>query len=251
MTAFRYLAVSVSTLAVCLMIPRVVEGLGSGAKIPDPTNFYKEQGMGYFLGDNLRFSQTVYIMNTREQTYLGPRWNEETEEYELFCDFKERGRDNLFEIIDAGTYSNVPKNTEPRAADLLDGNKQKFYVRFNESLVLRNERINKYVATTGHNFGSSSYLTDNVNLAESWRVLPVFSYYRPDLFPIATNDNLRDEKTYVLNGTLVHLLNTQLNFMQKIPNFPKMIIHGPGKQKKRMWKDSDIFQILMLKKFEE
>ena len=55
------------------------EGLGAGAKIPDPTNIFKEKGMSAFDGTKLRYSMTVSIMNDRDLTYLGPRWNEELE----------------------------------------------------------------------------------------------------------------------------------------------------------------------------
>jgi len=245
-------------------VMREVDGLGSGAKIPDPTNFYKEQSMAFFRGEYLRFSQTVSILNTRDGTYLGPRYNPVLEDFELYGNFKEPGPDTLFEVIDAGTFSNAVGddptkwvNTEPREPDLddscsaLDGKCQKSYVRFNETMILRSEKINRYISIVGTNFHAQTILSFEVDRSTQLRVLPVFTNYQPHLNPVATNDNLQDENTYVKNGTKIHLLNNQQNFMQKIANVPKVVMQGPGTSKKGMWKDSDIFQLLMLKRLEE
>merc|ERR1711907_10080 len=241
----------VLAVLVCLGWLQRAHGLGAGARIPDPTNFFKEGGMNYFKGTHLRFSMTVSILSMRDGTYLGPRYNEQTEDYELFGDFPNRTRETLFEIIDAGTMTNLPKNTRPRGPDLGDTNTQKFYLRFNETLVLRSIEINKYVGTVGVNFQAEPHFINNVSVAERFRVLPVFDNYKPFLNPIARNENLEDESTYVKNGTKIHMLNNQLNYMQKIKNFPKIVLHGPGTKKLGMWKDSDIFQLIMLKQFEE
>jgi len=240
-----------AAMALLAALPWCVEGLGSGAKIPDPTNQYKEQGMNYFKGDWLRFSMSVSIMNTRDQTYWGPRYNPLTEEYELYGDWPNRTTETMFELLDAGTMDNVPVNTKPRPADLLDRNSQKFYLRFNETMKLRSQHINMYLGTEGVNFHSRPIFTNDVGVAESYRLLPVFSFYRPSDFPIADNDNLQSEDTYVKNGTRTMLLNNQLNFMQKIDSLPKVVSHGPGTVKKGMWKHSDIFQIVLSKMFEE
>ena len=147
-----------------------VWGLGAGAKIPDPTNIYKEYGMNAFADMRLRFSMTVSIMSIRDRTYLGPRWNENTEAYELHGDFPNRTAETMFELIDAGTMDNVPANTRPRPADLLDARTQKFYLRFNETVIFRSQLINKYVATTGTHFNSDLFFTDDENLSERFRV---------------------------------------------------------------------------------
>merc|ERR1719247_3748623 len=113
---------------------------------------------------------TVSVMNTRDQTYLAPVYNEMTEEYELFGISPDRTRDTLFEIVDAGTMTNLPKNTRPRPPDLGDTNTQKFYVRFNETLIFRNIAINRYIGTEGVNFHAEPILVDDIRRAEHWRV---------------------------------------------------------------------------------
>jgi len=145
-------------------------GLGAGAKIPDPTDVYKEYGMNYFADMRLRYSMTVSLMSTRERTYAGPRWNEQTEAYELFGNFPDRTSETLFELVDAGTMDNLPLNTRPRPEDPLDSNSQKFYLRFNETMMLRSQSINKFVATIGTGFNSDIIFTDDPSLADKFRV---------------------------------------------------------------------------------
>ena len=237
-------------IVVCLV--KHVYGLGAGAKIPDPTNVFKEYGMNAFATMKLRFSMTVSVMNTRDQTYLGPRYNEQTEAYELHSDFPERTPETYFELIDAGTMDNIPANTRPRPADLYDTNTQKFFLRFNETLILRSQSINKYVATTGTNFNSDLFFTDDVTLSERFRMVSVFKNIAPHIKAVTNNENMEDETTYVKNGTQLHLLNSQQNFLNKIENQPKALIHGVGTTKKGMWGlGSDVFQIIMQKMYEE
>ena len=76
------------------------------------------------------------------------------------------------------------------------------------------------------------------------QVLPVFDFYTPDAYPIATNENQEDEATYVKNGTKVHLLNWQNNYAQKIENMPKVYVHGTGRAKRNMWRQSQIDAML-------
>ena len=72
MAAGRVMVLLVAGLAILI---EGVWGLGAGAKIPDPTNIYKEYGMNAFADMRLRFSMTVSIMSVRDKTYLGPKWN--------------------------------------------------------------------------------------------------------------------------------------------------------------------------------
>ena len=53
---------------------------------------------------------------------------------------------------------------------LADANTQKFYLRFNETLVLRSQDINMYLGTRGTGFQSELYFLNDVNLAERFRV---------------------------------------------------------------------------------
>jgi len=239
------------SVAILGCLVHLAQGLGSGAKIPAPTNVYKEGGMNYFKGTTLRFSMTVSIRSIRDGTYWGTRYNDETEDYELHGDFPNRTRETLFEMVDAGTEDNTPVNTKTRPADYYDQRRQKFYVRFNETLILRAQSINRYVGITGVNFNSEPIFVDEIERAERIRVLPVFDFYTPDAYPIATNENQEDEATYVKNGTKVHLLNWQNNYAQKIENMPKVYVHGTGRAKRNMWRQSDRFQFVMLKLFEE
>ena len=84
-----------------------------------------------------------------------------------------------------------------------------------------------------------------------FKVLPVFTFYKPDAYPIADNENLNNDETYVKNGTSFHFLNLQNNFVQKIEHLPKVYAQGPGTAKPGLWKKSDVFQLVMLKSFEE
>merc|ERR1712078_47886 len=122
--------------------------------------------------------------------------------------------------------------------------------------MFRHVMSNRYVGTVGVNFLSEPHLVEdtianNLSRTERYRLLPVFDWLQPSANPIATNDNLQDRKTYIPNATKVHLLNQQANYMQKIPRLPKLYSQGPGKGRIGMWKDSDIFQIIMKKPFEE
>ena len=128
--------------------------------------------MNAFADMRLRYSMTVSIINTRDQMYLGPRWNEETGGYELYGDFPSRTPETLFELIDAGTMDNIPANTRPRGADLFDANTQKFYLRFNETLMLRSVSINKFLATQGTNFNSDLFFSDDATVSEKFRARP-------------------------------------------------------------------------------
>ena len=116
--------------------------------------------------------------------------------------------------------------------------------------MLRSENVNKYVATRGLNWQSDMYLTDDVSLAERFTILPVRTQINPPYMPIANNENINEKDNYVQNGTDCHLLNTQLNFINKVPGINQLITHGNGKRKKGMWKRGDIWQILMKKPFE-
>ena len=127
---------------------------------------------------------------------------------------------------------------------------QKFSLRFNESFILRSESINKYVATTGTGFQSEFYFVDDISLAERFTALAVRTWINPPYMPTADNENIEDFATYVQNGTNLHLLNTQLNFINKVPGIIRLTSHGPGTRKKGMWKDGDIFQIHVKKAYE-
>merc|ERR1739848_203791 len=82
-------------VASMLWLVQKTEALGAGAKIPDPTNKYKEYGVNEFANLRLRFSMTVSIMSVRDKTYLGPKWNPELEDYELVGTFPNRTRETL------------------------------------------------------------------------------------------------------------------------------------------------------------
>jgi len=104
MAADVWCAVLVLLIIIMLLVEDVF-GLGSGAKLPAATNFYKEKGMNAFSTMRLRYSMTVSVINTREQTYWGTRWNDITEAYELHGDFPDRSPETLFDLLDAGTTS--------------------------------------------------------------------------------------------------------------------------------------------------
>ena len=82
-------------------------------------------------------------------------------------------------------------------------------------------------------------------------MLPTFQFVVPHIKPMSTNDNQNDQSTYLKNGTALHLLNTQANFLNKIPGLPKLIVHGMGTTKYGMWGKGDIYQIVISKMFEE
>ena len=144
----------------------------------------------------------------------------------------------------------MPLNTRPRAADLNDTRTQKFPIRFNESIVLRSESLNKYLSLRGRNWQSDVGLTDDVALAARFTVLPVRNPINPPYMPIADNNNINEIDNYVQNGTNCHLLNTQNNYMNKVPGYDLLVSHGIGTRKKGMWRKGDIFQIHLTKTFE-
>jgi len=152
--------------------------------------------------------------------------------------------------VSAGTYNNLPLNTRPRRADLNDTGTQKFALRFNESFVLRSENINKYLATRGTNWQSDLYLVDDVSLAEKFTVLPVQKHIKPKYMPLSDNNNINEISNYVQNGSECHLLNTQLNYVQKVPGIDQIVTQGPGTRKKGMWRNGDVFQIHLKKMLE-
>jgi len=238
-------------VASVLWLVQEADALGAGAKIPDPTNKYKEYGMNEFADLRLRYSMTVSIMVVRDKTYLGPKWNPELEAYELVGNFPNRTRDTLFELIDAGTMDNRPMNTRPRPADPYDASTQKFNLRFNETTMFRSEAVNKYIGVRGSMFNSEIYFVDTPDIAESFRLLPVFKWVAPHIMPTADNDNMLDAGTYVRNATSVHLLNKEQNLLNKIDKIDKPVVHGVGRASKGLWKDSDIFQFILYKRLEE
>merc|ERR1711907_655654 len=237
--------------AVALLCAQVKGQADLFSLIPDPTDFYATEGMAYFQKTALRYSQTVRIYSPAQQSFWGPVYDELIEDYYMAGNHPNPPTENEeFEIIDAGTLNNIPRNTRPRNPDLLDTGTQHFAVRFNESFVLRSETVNRYVATRGVNFQSDMYLTDDVDKAERFTVLPVRTFIQPHYMPMADNNNIEDQTTYVLNGTNCHLINEQLNFMNKIHGVDRLVSQGPGTRKKGMWKDGDVFQIHMKKPFE-
>jgi len=106
------------------------------------------------------------------------------------------------------------------------------------------------VATTGTGFHSESYFVDDISLAERFTVLAVQTWVNPTNIPTADNENIEDSASYVQNGTNLHLLNTQLNFINKVPGIARVVSHGLGKKQKGMWKDGDLFQIHVKKAYE-
>ena len=207
--------------------------------------------MNDFTPSRLRFSTLASIMNVRDKTYLGPRWNSELEDYELYGNFPERTPETYFELMDAGTMDNRPANTRPRPADPYDTNTQKFYLRFNETVQFRSEICNRYIGVQGSMFNSEIILVDEVARAESFRMLPVFKWIKPHINPTADNDNMEDATTYVNNGTKLHFLNKEQNFLNKVEGIDKPVVHGVGRAMKGLWKDSDIFIMIIYKRFEE
>jgi hypothetical protein len=102
-------------------------------------------------------------------------YDEEVEDYVLLASHKQASLSfkHEFEILDAGTFNNLPLNTRPRGHDLNDTRTQKFSLRFNESFILRSENVNRYLGTRGKHWQSDLYLTDDVSLAERFTILPV------------------------------------------------------------------------------
>ena len=106
------------------------------------------------------------------------------------------------------------------------------------------------MATTGTGFHSESYYVDDISLSERFTVLAVQTWVNPTYIPTADNENIEDSASYVQNGTNLHLLNTQLNFINKVPGIARVVSHGLGKKQKGMWKDGDLFQIHVKKAYE-
>jgi len=207
--------------------------------------------MTFFRGEYLRYSMTASIYHERQQLYWGVRYNDLLEDWELHGDFKERGPATEFEMLDCGTTSNIPLNSRPRAPNLQDTNTQKFYLRFNETVMFRSVAINKYVGTVGHNFNAETRMVDSREVADQFRMIPQFNFNQPSANPIATNENLVDDASYIKNATKLMLLNQQNNYINKIELLPKMIAHGNGNAKKSMWRHADQFVFIMKKPFEE
>merc|ERR1711934_1044318 len=154
-----------SVLALIVLLLHAVQAQDLYSLIPDPTDFYATNGMAYFGTTQLRFSQTVRIFCPEEQTYWGPMYDELIEDYFITGHHKELiGPHQEWEMLDAGTLNNIPRNTRPRNPDLDDTGTQKFALRFNESLILRSESVNRYLATRGTNWQSDMYLTDDIEL---------------------------------------------------------------------------------------
>jgi len=95
-------------------------------------------------------------------------------------------------------------------------------------------------------------LVDEISAAETFRMIPVLQYAQPELRKqqAATNVNLDDVETYVLNGSAVHLLNLQQNYCQSVNGVQEVIAQGPGSAKMKLWGDADIFNLVHVKQLE-
>ena len=134
-------------LALLAMLPAVRSQSG-GSLIPDPNDWYAEEGLDYFMPTRIRYSQTVELVSPNTDTFWGTYQDPVTDHYAIHG-VKDRGRSTKFEILDAGTMSNIPRNTRPRNPDYYDEGTQHFFLRYNESFMLRSEDLNKYVGTVG------------------------------------------------------------------------------------------------------
>ena len=119
-------------LTVCAALLPVAHAV-AGSLIPDPNDWYVEQGLSYFKPTFLRYSQTVELYSPLEGTYWGVRTDPVNEHYSV-QHTDTRDRTTKYEILDAGTYSNVPRNTRPRQPDLYDTGQQHFFMRYNTNL---------------------------------------------------------------------------------------------------------------------
>ena len=121
--------------------------------IPPPTDFYRTLNSNpmatYFGRRQIRYSMTVSLSSlpltsiilacTRlkpayfeqnhaqvrlwsvsDRTFWGPVWDPELEEYLLTGDHTDTTYKQEFELLDGGTYNNIPLNTRPRPSDFND-----------------------------------------------------------------------------------------------------------------------------------
>lgn len=235
----------------CCVLPAVL-GQNNANLIPDPTNHYAVSGLSYFMPRRIRYSQTAEIYHPSTGKYWASYRDAVTETFSIHT-VKDRGLNTQFELIDAGTLSNIPRNTRPRSPDLYDQGTQKFFLRFNESFILRSEDRNKYIGTLGTSWQSKLTLVDDINVAERFRMTPVRKNADPmyRYSQVATNININDNATYVNNGTDTHLLGLQLNYVNVHDSVQEVLISGDGREKKSAWgTDSDVFQIHIMKPLE-
>lgn len=237
-------------LIVCAVLIPVAYGI-AGSLLPPPTDFFRTQGLSYFRPTFLRYSQTVEVYSPTLKLYWSVDQHPVSEHYSI-QGTKTRGRKTLFEMIDAGTFSNIPRNTRPRHPEYLDDGTQHFFVRFNESFILRSIDLNKYVGTIGTGWQSRVTLVDDITVAEVFRVLPVLKMTDPNIQrqQIATNTNLDDNVTNVMNGSKVHLLNNQLNYYNVVEGVTEVLSQGPGRKQLGLWETGDVFQVLHQKQLE-
>merc|ERR1712166_401425 len=170
-----------------------------------------EQGLDYFLPTRIRFSQTVEVISPNTDTFWGTYQDPVTDHYAIHG-VKDQGRYTKFEILDAGTMSNIPRNTRPRNPDYYDEGTQHFFLRYNESFVLRSEDLNKYVGTVGTGWQSRMTLVDEISAAETFRMIPVLEYAQPELRKqqAATNVNLDDVETNPMTKTTTMMVMASL-----------------------------------------
>ena len=95
-------------------------------------------------------------------------------------------------------------------------------------------------------------LVDEISAAETFRMIPVLQYAQPELRKqqAATNVNLDDVQTFVINGSRLHLLNLQQNYLQSMPGIQEIIAQGPGTAQTGMWYNADIFNLVHVKQLE-
>jgi len=206
-------AVAVASL-LCLLLLHQAHGEGDGGgsagatsallfELPAATDFYANEGNAYFDPYQILFSQTIKLMSTRDRTYWGVELDDVTQEYIVSSGYKEEASKwQMWELIDAGTMDNLPRNTRPRTADTYDKGVQKFALRFNESFMLRSESTNMYLGQLGSGWSSSFTLVESVDRAVKLMVLPIRDPKAPQLYPIARNTNLGDLSTYLTNELL-------------------------------------------------
>merc|ERR1712166_180572 len=239
--------------ALCVIWAVLLPGAygAAGSLIPDPNDWYTQVGLPYFKPTFLRYSQTVQLFSPNDKLYWAVNQDQVSEHLSVRGQ-KHTNRATLFEMIDAGTLSNVPRNTRPRPADPYDAGNQHFFLRYNESFILRSIELNKFVATVGTFWQSRVTLVDDVSVAETFRVLPTLNYRDPNLKSkqLATNVNLPDNTTNVRNGTEIHLLNTQLNYVNMIRGVKEVLTQGPGTKRVSMWGSGDVFQLIHQKQLE-
>ena len=62
----------------------------------------------------------VRLWSVPDRTFWGPVWDPELEEYLLTGDHTDTTYKQEFELLDGGTYNNIPLNTRPRPSDFND-----------------------------------------------------------------------------------------------------------------------------------